>query len=871
MLSQVKMTNYLNSIIQNLPRFKRFLNIGALLSIVLICIFLYRLSTLYSESQIRNNSKPKPSLSLSSKKPATEKQKLFEDLVKSEALFEMKEDGRIVLAAKDYALYQKVTKGYISKKDELLLDRLYNSISGKALQHQIKMWNHSRLFAAVRDNIPRSGKITTSNWTPLNHWQEKPISTDWVPLSFGYINGGRLQKGFSDWISVTDEMPIRFTSTVNISSKKTITIQVIGQPDLNELKGKKNLYACYPLTLQERKHGKIKPCEKINAPDPSISAYLIKIKLNAGLHKLVLKVKPAINSEKVINGLAISLSNKNKFIWRQTGEYKRNPVASENDNYSFSIITQDGKSLINPVDATPSRFSSDNGLVPLIGFDKSDRYALTGLIARSNIPHDKTTVRLTLNSRLQSIAQKQLLKEISTLGSNKIYADRRRAAVVLLNPQTGAILAAANYPKPPLGIHRWDRLSYSRLYPNRDPFGVNAWQGLDNNNAPGSTFKTVTALAALQAADEGRDDLEKMVKGLSPRDFEALTGLPINASSYQPDPEATTEVFNAGHAQLAIALPYPTKTKKNKNIVWVKPKLRIAGGDGCPAKPVYSSTLGMREAVRDSLNVWFARLGVMMDKDNLDTGGKDTSLAAMATLLGFGSVNSLASDKFPLKRILGVVGRGDVLNAFAGGLSLNNSRIINREQNLLQQGKIERNSALQRLTQNSFGQGVSTTPLQMAKVAASIATGKIPQPFLISQWDDNIYEGEKNRKLKPSLIQYLKQGMKAVTEDGTAMSAFNRYYKQGKCRTYGKTGSAQVKKAAKTGQDSAFNTAWFIGWHENKEGKPDVSFACMVTHAYAKHKRSGGSVCAPIIARILKQMTTKTSKKKRKNKKHKGA
>lgn len=860
-------------IVNTLMLIRATLNFGSffpfLISLCLVFVFLFRLGFLYSSATLQDDNNNSDN---SIKKPKTETQLLFEELIQSKHLFKIKNDGRIVLPTKDYALLQKVTGGVLSKKDELLLKRLYYSIAGKSLQYQVRLWNHSRLFAAVRDNIQHSGKSTESRWIPSDHWGEKPLSSDWIPLNFGYINGGELKKGFNDWISVSNEVPITFTLKQNFSHNKIITLQVVGQPDISKLVGKKTLYACHPLTLKERKKGKDNHCKKVTSIDPSVSAYMIKLALKAGLHKIQLTVTPTTNSKRKISGLAISLNKQqNQFKWQPLAEYKRNPVASSHsadENYSFHLTTQDGKALTNPIDATPSRFSFDNGLVPLIGYDTSDRYALSGIFSRSRLPHDQTKIRLTIDSRLQAIAQKHLIKEIPSLGTNKAYAKRRRAAVVLLNPQTGAILAAANYPKPKKGIHRWDRLSYSRLYPNRDPFGVNAWQGLNNNNAPGSTFKTVTALAALQAADEGRDDLEKMIKGLSKNEFKNLTGLDISASSYQPDPdpEVASTVFNAGHAQLAIALPYYSKTKQNKTVL-VKPKLRISGGGGCPSKPIYSSTLGMKEAIRNSLNIWFARLGIMMDKDNLDTGGKDTSLATMATLLGFGSISSLTNEKIPLRRIKGGAGRGDILNAYAGGISLNNSRIIKKEQTLLKEGRIEHNSALQRLSQNSFGQGVATTPLQMAKIAATIATGRIPQPYLIKQWDNKEYLGKKGRKLKPSLIQYLKQGMKAVPEAGTAAKAFKRFYKQGQCQTYGKTGSAQVVKAKKRGEDSPFNTAWFIGWHEDKNAKPDVSFACMVTHTYAKHKRSGGSVCAPIIARILKDMATKPSNKMDSNKK----
>jgi cell division protein FtsI/penicillin-binding protein 2 len=834
----------------NRPLLPSLLGAGLFLSILFILIITVRLFSLHADfsTQQRHDNKQ-----TQQQKPKTETQLLFEALMKNKQLITIKPDGRIKLPAKDYILARKVSGQAISDEEESLLGRLYYSIAGKAVLHQIKFWNHSRLFAAIRDNLPAVGnKKSESRWRVRNQWDENPTSSDWVPLSYGYVNGGRLRTGFNDWLSVADAMPLRYQTTV--SGRRTLRIQVIGRPDLRRLRGKKQLYACYPKKSQHKAG-----CYKVAKANTNASAYVIVLTLGAGVHKLDLSVTPVTNYEKRIDGIPIYLTKNNQYAWEAIREYHRNPVVSDDLKYSFTLMTKDGQSLINNFDLTPSQFTRNNGLVPLVGYEKSDRYALTGILSRTSLPHDKTEVHLTLDSRLQQITQKNLQEEMPRMGSNADYARQRRAAVVLMNPHTGAILAAANYPNPPSGIHRWDRISYSRLYPNRDPFGVNAWQGLDNHNAPGSTFKPVTAMAAMQAVDEkGRDDLKRIIKGLSARQYQQATGLSVANYSYQPDLEITSKVSNAGNAPLSRSMPYRAKNKEGKTIS-VYPRLRLGGGGDCAKKVVNSKNLGLQEAVRDSLNVWFARLGVMMDGNKLETGGKDTSLAKMARLLGFGTIVSLASDQLPLSRILGGIGRGDVLNGFAGSLALDDRRIIKTELKNLAENRIRRTTALQRLTQNSFGQGVATTPMQMARVAASVATGKIPQPYLIEKWDGEIQKPQQPRILKLSLIDYLRQGMKAVPEVGTAKHAFSRFYSKGRCRSYGKTGTAQLSGRGKNSRAS-YNSAWFVGWHEDKKGKPDVSYACMVTHAYAKGKRSGGSVCAPIVARILRDMEKQPAK-----------
>lgn len=850
----------------NLPsvilRFFSSLKFSIFLPILLIIIFILRLSILHSDfktEQVTNRTK---AIQIKSK---NETQLLFDELINNNNLIKILPNGSIKLPPRDFILARRVLGQTINKEEDSLLKRLYHSIAGKVVQSQVKLWNHSRLFAAVRDNIPSKNKRTESRWRVRNQWDENPATSNWVPLSYGYVNGGRLRRGFNDWLSVPDVMPLHFQAT--LTGRHIIRIQVIGQPDLSKLKGQKILYACYPAENKHlsKKETGIKQkggCYKVARASSDVFVYVIVLKLGPGLHSLNLDVIPAINTKKRIDGIPIYLNKNNQYAWEVLREYHRNSGVSDNFKYKFKLMTKDGKLLINTLDKTPNNFSRTNGLVPLVGYEKTDRYALTGILSRSRLPHDNTDVYLTLDSRLQQIAQKNLEIEIPRMGTNAEHARNRRAAVVLMNPQTGAILAAANYPNPPKGVHHWDRISYSRLYPNRDPFGVNAWQGLNNQNAPGSTFKMVTALAAMQAVDEGREDLESMIKGVSATKFQNLTGMPVSSSSYQPDPITTSIVNNASRIDkktgkliprpLALSMPHKGRDR-NGNTVLLYPPLRLGGGGDCADNVVTSKNLGIREALRDSLNVWFARLGVMMDSDNLETGGKDTSLAKMARLLGFGDIVSLASDELPLTRILGGKGRGDVLNAFAGSLALDDQKLIKLELKNLTENRIRNSTALQRLTQNSFGQGVATTPLQMARIAASIATGKIPKPYLIQKWDNEVQIPVKPRSLKLSLIDYLRQGMKAVPEVGTARKAFNTFYKQGRCRSYGKTGTSQLSGRRKSSRAS-YNTAWFVGWHEGKNGKPDVSYSCMVTHAYMKGKRSGGSVCAPIIARILRDM-----------------
>jgi hypothetical protein len=353
-----------------LPKLLKF---SVLILLLLSLIFSLRLCTVHSDFKTKKKATDKDV-----PKQKTETQQLFEELMLQKQLLTVKQDGRITLPAKDYILSRRVANLPIKEKEDALHQRLYYSIAGKAVQHQVKFWNHSRLFAAVRDNIPNANKKTATRWQVRNHWDEKPLSSDWVPLSYGYVNGSELRTGFNDWISVADRQALLFSADVTINRTKTISIQVIGQPDLSTLKGKKRLFGCSAPTKEQRKRGSEKGCQKVASASDAFSAYIIHLTLTAGRHHLKLKVMPAKNTEKRIDGLPIYITQNNHYAWEPVREYQRNSVIGDDLKYTFKLMTEDGLLLVNPLDSSPTRFARENGLVTLVGYEKSDRYALSG-------------------------------------------------------------------------------------------------------------------------------------------------------------------------------------------------------------------------------------------------------------------------------------------------------------------------------------------------------------------------------------------------------------------------------------------------------------------------------------------------------------
>lgn len=106
------------------------------------------------------------------------------------------------------------------------------------------------------------------------------------------------------------------------------------------------------------------------------------------------------------------------------------------------------------------------------------------------------TVKLTINSKLQRVAQEALQNTVERIragASNGVGADCNAGSVVALNPNTGAIYAMASYPSYDLTRYSAD---FSDLINNSANPLLN--RAIGGTYSPGSTFKPATALAGLE-------------------------------------------------------------------------------------------------------------------------------------------------------------------------------------------------------------------------------------------------------------------------------------------------------------------------------------------------------------------------------------
>ncbi len=144
--------------------------------------------------------------------------------------------------------------------------------------------------------------------------------------------------------------------------------------------------------------------------------------------------------------------------------------------------------------------------VELVEFDENNN-----VIGKTTQTEAKNgySVRLTIDSGMQSVSEKALEEEIKTASSIGLGdfipnngEDCKAGCVVVMNPNNGDVLASASYPNFDLNTYSEDynvlRLNEGKPYLNRATMGT---------YPPGSTFKIVTSIAALLTGTATEEEL----------------------------------------------------------------------------------------------------------------------------------------------------------------------------------------------------------------------------------------------------------------------------------------------------------------------------------------------------------------------------
>lgn len=177
---------------------------------------------------------------------------------------------------------------------------------------------------------------------------------------------------------------------------------------------------------------------------------------------------------------------------------------SQIDSNEYAEKKEQGYNINSIIGKTGVEQSCETYLKGTDGVKKveTDRY---GNISSETITQEPVTgnsITLTLDYRLQKTAQEALEKTITELREGKITGkkipDTNSGSVVVLDCQTGEVLAMANYPNYDTNLFvggikasDWQRISQDALKPMYN-------RAISGTYSPGSTYKMLVGLAGLQ-------------------------------------------------------------------------------------------------------------------------------------------------------------------------------------------------------------------------------------------------------------------------------------------------------------------------------------------------------------------------------------
>ncbi|SNR74872.1 hypothetical protein SAMN06265370_12037 [Puniceibacterium sediminis] len=485
------------------------------------------------------------------------------------------------------------------------------------------------------------------------------------------------------------------------------------------------------------------------------------------------------------------------------------------------------------------------GLANLMGFGITDPGSLASKLARTANPSSQP-YQLTVRPSFQMGLQKAIRDQWPGIDSPP---GKRRATFVVLDaegPDAGALLGFGTMPGAAYGLSHWDVLALQTAAPGKAPAPAHAWRRHDQLSTPGSSFKMLTALAAMQAVLDGHPDarqIEDLLLGrLSVNKAEAFLGLGrggfhgarCSSGKAGRDCCARPQMRDA----FVLAVPrvgLPPRCIGNFNVA-------TNLGTSWNAGP------GVVGALDTSSNLFFAGLALRMDRGGLeDANGRihdkdahDLAMARMARKL-FGDLGPTRPSEFdPLSPTftLDKVRLGQIPRWAPSPIGI--------EATIAAKGE----PRLQQLAFSGMGQNVQATPLAMASIAASIATNRVVTPWVLSR------AGGAPPARGPEMalldIPVGKDAQAAVLleklTDGLNASVSNAMVKglpHLRPTAHFKTGTADLDGDNR-------NTVWTVGFIRPPQGR-----ASGIDQTYAIACNIGpvsgtSAICAAAIPRILK-------------------
>jgi hypothetical protein len=464
----------------------------------------------------------------------------------------------------------------------------------------------------------------------------------------------------------------------------------------------------------------------------------------------------------------------------------------------------------------------DAGLATMLGVGPEHASSVAGVLARAAAAGSGAAAagapasgKLTLDLALQALSQRILdcigmrhgRWDGKACAGGQPIPQGRHAGLVLLDAETGDILAAAGAGNAPAGAENWSEVrDFDRANPARSPLRLPALQHDGGaHRSPGSTFKIVSA-AGLELAAQSDPHLDALLGGM-------------------PLPAINAVARQRGYAFQTGAPTYPA-TAGGAHITNYKEQ----GLD----RRAQEGKLGLPQALTYSLNTWFAWSAELSDRSlfgrpdggvpgvqALEAGALDPvrPITAAAHRLGFEQRLRLDGGLLPEDFSWQAY---DALQATPAHMDPIHTR--------------------HELRQMAIGLRMQATPLQMAMVSAAIGQGSTVAPRLLLELNGKAAQAPQPQPLGIRLDR-IRAGMKGVVDYGTAAGAFGApALAQLRRGLYGKTGTAPVSDGVAT--------VWFTGWLEpgSLPGQQHrIAMAAFVSHSGA----SGGEHAAPMVAALL--------------------
>jgi cell division protein FtsI/penicillin-binding protein 2 len=458
------------------------------------------------------------------------------------------------------------------------------------------------------------------------------------------------------------------------------------------------------------------------------------------------------------------------------------------------------------------------GLGPMLGLRQGHPASIAGMLGRmaqsGQAHHARLTIDLGLQEQAHAIVHCIGMRRGTWDGARcqggAEAPDGRRAGLVLVDTETGEVLAAAGAGAGNPERLDWDEVrAFDRANPARSPLRLPAFQHDGGaHQSPGSTFKIVSALG-LELAAKGNADLDSLLAGMPLHDINRLAakrgfGFVTAGPSYPLDGKARITNYRDQHLDRRAA-------------------------DG---------RFGLAQAMTYSLNTWFAWSGELSDRSlfgRSEGGAPDLQalepdaltgvrpIVDMAWRLGFGQAIRLDGGLLPADFAWG---QWDALQASPSRIDPVHTR--------------------HELRQMAIGLRMQATPLQMAMVAGAVGQGRAIVPRLLAELDGRRAAAVEGEPL-PVRLDRVRAGMKGVVEQGTAAGAFRATHLEAVRRGLsGKTGTSPAVDA--NGKEVA--TAWFAGWLE--PGSLPGQTRRLAIAAFASHSPgTGGEHAAPMVAALF--------------------